>query len=106
MATRAKSARRRGPLKARSLVAIGLVAFVAVASLVVWRRSVGVSTAKAMRKAEVAKASLETQRTTLKRDIADAQARNRVLAEAQRRLGLHVASDAQSRVLADPTTTP
>jgi hypothetical protein len=105
-AARAKSTRRRGPLKGRSLVAIGLVAFIAVSSLVVWRRSVGVSTAKALRKAAQEKASLETERTTLRRDINDAQTRNKVIAEAQRRLGLHVAPDAQSRVLADPAKSP
>jgi hypothetical protein len=105
-ATRAKSTRRRTPFKGRSLVAFGLIAFVAVASLVVWRRSVGVSTAKAIQKAGLAKASLETERTTLKRDISDAQTRNRVIAEAQHRLGLHVAPDAQSRVLADPGKSP
>ncbi len=102
----AARARRRGPLKGRSLVAIGLLAFIAVTSLVVWRRSVGVSTARAMRDAQLEKRSLETERLTLRRDIDLAQTRPRIVAEAQRRLGLHVASDSQTRVLADPGKTP
>jgi hypothetical protein len=98
--------RRRKPLKGRSLVAIGLVAFVAVTSLVVWRRSVGVSTAKEMAKALAEKRSLEAERKTLERDLREAQTLGRVVVEAERRLGLHVASDSQTRVVADPGKSP
>ncbi len=100
------AARRRTPFKGRSLVAIGLLAFMVVTSLVVWRRSVGVSTAKAMRAAQLEKRSLETERMTLKRDIEEAQTRPRIVAEAQRRLGLHVAPDSQTRVLPDAGSPP
>ena len=97
---------RRGPLKGRSWVAIGLLAFVAVAGLVVWRRSVGVSSAKAMSRAEVQKRVLLSEKITLQRDISDAQMRTRVISEAERRLGLHVAPDAQSRVLPTQSKEP
>jgi len=106
MASRKSSSRKRSPLKGRSLIAIGLVAFLIVTSLVVWRRSVGVATARAMRKAELEKTALETERTTLQRQIRDAQTRGRVIAEAQRRLGLHVATDEQTRLIAGPGKTP
>ena len=78
---------RRSPFKGRSLVAIGLVAFIGMAAIVVYRRSVGVATAKQMRAAELEKRTLETERTTLQRNIRDAQTRARVIAEAERRLG-------------------
>lgn len=87
-------------------MAIGLVAFVAVTSLVVWRRSVGVSTAKAMASAESVRRALESEVKTLERDIRDAQARKRVVSDAERRLGFHVAPDSQTRLLADPGKTP
>ena len=98
--------RRRGPLKGRSLVAIGLFAFVAVTSLVVWRRSVGAGTEREIAAAQSEKRSLETERVTLERDLKSARSRQRVVAEAERRLGLHVASDSQTRVLAEPGKVP
>ncbi|MEQ1691003.1 MAG: hypothetical protein ABMA00_06950 [Gemmatimonas sp.] len=104
MATTRK--RRRTPFKGRSLVAFGLVAFVAITSLVIWRRSVGVTTAKAMAKALNEKRSLEAERKTLERDLREAQTLRRVVPEAERRLGLHVASDSQTRVLADRVKEP
>jgi type II secretory pathway component PulJ len=101
-----KSTKRRGPLKGRSLVAVGLIAFIAVAGLVVWRRSVGVSTARAMQQAEALKRSLESERTTLERDIRDAQSRRRVVSDAEKRLGFHVAPDSQTRMLRDAAKAP
>ena len=99
-------ARRRGPLKGRSLVAIGLLAFIAVTSLVIWRRSVGVATAKAMQQAAATKRALESERVTLERDMRSAQSRKQIIAEAERRLGFHVASDSQTRVIAESGKTP
>ena len=101
-ATRARRTRLRG----RSLVAIGLLAFVAITSLVIWRRSVGVATAKAMQEATMNKRALESVRVTLEQELRQAQSRPRVVAEAERRLGLHVASESQSRVIAESGKTP
>jgi len=91
----------RGPLKGRAWIAIGLGAFVVVASLVVWRRSVGVATARDMRRLSDRQRALISEKTTLDRDIRSAMSRSRVIAEAERRLGLHVATDAQTRMLSD-----
>jgi hypothetical protein len=91
----------RGPLKGRAWVAIGLCAFMVVASLVVWRRSVGVATARDMRRLSDRQRALLSEKTTLERDIRSAMSRGRVIGEAQRRLGLHVATDAQTRMLSD-----
>ena len=91
----------RGPLKGRAWIAIGLGVFMVVASLVVWRRSVGVATARDMRRLSDRQRALIAEKSTLDRDIRSAMARSRVIAEAERRLGLHVATDAQTRLLSD-----
>ncbi len=91
----------RGPMKGRAWVAIGLGVFVVIASLVVWRRSVGVATARDMRRLTDRQRALMSEKTTLDRDIRRAMARSRVIGEAERRLGLHVATDAQTRMLSD-----
>ena len=91
----------RGPLKGRAWVAIGLGVFLMVASLVVWRRGVGAATARDMRRLSDRQRALIAEKTTLDRDIRSAMARSRVIAEAERRLGLHVATDAQTRLLSD-----
>ena len=102
----AARAGRRMRLKGRSIVAVGLLAFVAVTSLVIWRRSVGVSTAKAMQRALAKKSALEADRITLQRDVRNAQMMQNVVAEAERRLGLHVASETQSRLVVESGKTP
>jgi hypothetical protein len=94
--------RTRTPLRGRSLVFLGLLTFVLMTSLVIWRRSVGVSNARAMQQAQYDKRTLTSEKLTLERDIRDAQKRDRVVMEATRRLGLHVAADSQTRVLAAP----
>ena len=99
-------AKKRSPLKGRTFVAIGLVAFMTIAGLVVWRRSVGVATAKALGRQDDQRRALLAQIATLQRDISDAQTRRHVVSEAERRLGLHVAPEGQSRVLADPARDP
>ena len=95
---------RRAPLKGRALIAVGLLAFLVMSSVVVWRRSVGVSTAGAIRIAKFEKRSLETERKTLQGNIELAKTRPRIVGEAQRRLGLHVPSDSQTRLIAEPGT--
>jgi len=102
----AARARRRTPLKGRGLIAVGLLVFLAVSGLVVWRRSVGVSTGNAMRVAQLEKRSLETERKTLQGNIELAKTRPRIVGEAQRRLGLHVPSDSQTRLVAEPGPRP
>ena len=91
----------RGPLKGRAWIAIGLGVFLVVASLVVWRRGVGAATARDMRRLSDRQRALVAEKTTLDRDIRSAMARSRVIVEAERRLGLHVATDAQTRMLSD-----
>jgi len=99
--TRAPRRSGRGPLKGRAWFAIGLSVFLVVASLVVWRRGVGAETARDLRRLSDRQRALMAEKTTLDRDIRSAMARSRVIAEAERRLGLHVATDAQTRMLSD-----
>jgi len=91
----------RGPLKGRAWIAIGLGVFVVVASIVVWRRGVGAATARDISRLTDRQRALSSEKTTLDRDIRSAMARSRVIGEAERRLGLHVATDAQTRMLSD-----
>ncbi len=96
--------RRRTPLRGRGLIAAGLLLFLVVSAVVVWRRSVGDSTARDMRAAELERRSLETERKTLQGNIELAKTRPHIVGEAQRRLGLHVPSDSQTRLVAEPGT--
>lgn len=102
----AARSRRRTPIKGRTLVALGLLTFMVVASLVVWRRSVGVASAKAMATSLTEKRSLDAERLNLERELREAQTRRRVVVEAERRLGMHVASDSQTRVVTAPGREP
>ena len=99
--TRAPRRAGHGPLKGRAWFAIGLGVFLVVASLVVWRRGMGAETARDLRRLSDRQRALMAEKTTLDRDIRSAMARSRVIAEAERRLGLHVATDAQTRMLSD-----
>jgi len=98
--------RRQQPYKGRTLVAIGLALFISVALIVVWRRSVGVAAAREMRLLERDKRSLVSERTTLERALREASLRSRIVAAAEKRLGLHVATEAQTRSIADSVRPP
>ena len=97
--------KRQREYKGRTLVAIGLVLFVSVALVVVWRRSLGVADAREMRTLEREKRALVSERTTLERALREASSRSRVVSAAEKRLGLHVATEAQTRSLADSVVT-
>ena len=81
--------KRRQPGK-RMLIALGLLSFLVVASIVVWRRSVGVANARGIARMETRKRELETEKITIERDIRDATSYRVVVGEATRLLGLHV----------------
>jgi len=102
MATR----KQRGRLKGRVLVAWGLLLVLGVSSIVIWRRTSGYATAQDIRKLDAEKNNLLSTRTTLRKDIQDANTRDRVIAAAARRLGLTVATEAQTRSLVDTVVVP
>ncbi|BAH38463.1 hypothetical protein GAU_1421 [Gemmatimonas aurantiaca T-27] len=97
----ARARRTKSTLKGRSIVAISLGLFVAVTAIVVWRRSVGVGTARDMQRMEAERRALRSERITLENELRRAMGRRQVVQEAERRLGMHVATEAQTRFLAE-----
>lgn len=95
----------RSAAGSRTRVALGLLLFVVVASLVVWRRALGASTERQIGALETERRSLASARALLENELRDATSRRRIVAEAERRLGMHVATDAQTRNLADTVVT-
>lgn len=100
--TRRSTARERGPLKGRALVAVGLVLFLLVTTSVVWRRSTGVRTAKQIDRLLEEKRSLLAQEKYLEGQLRRATSRRNVVQEAQRRLGMVRPTEAQTRFIAVP----
>lgn len=81
----------------RTLIAVGLTAFVIIAFIVVWRRSVGVENAKRLARMEVRKGELETERKTLEDAIREASSNARIEPVARRRLNMHTATETEVR---------
>ncbi|CAN5718099.1 hypothetical protein BH23GEM1_BH23GEM1_10340 [soil metagenome] len=102
-------AKSRVALRGRSIVALALVAFVLLTSLVIWRRSVGIAGARQLRELGQTRLQLEGDRARLARDIRAASSRERLVPIAEQRLGMRVPSDGQMTILergADGAATP
>ena len=100
MMARAKSRTSRLPLSGRAMVALSLVGLLGIAALVVWRRTIAVAENRVVRGLEARKRELISLRTTLERDINDATSRSHIVPAAERRLGMHVATELEVRNLA------
>lgn len=94
MARRAKS---RWTVRRIAATVLGLSVLVAVA--VIWRRSVGDATAREMQRLETERLSLKSERMALENDLRLFTSRQRIVEEAERRLGMHVASEKETRFL-------
>jgi len=81
------------------MVALVLVALVLLASLVIWRRSVGIAGAQEMRELGQTRLQLEGDRARLARDIRAASSREKLVPIAEQRLGMRVPSDGQMIIL-------
>lgn len=81
------------------MVALVLVALVLLASLVIWRRSVGIAGARELRELGQARLQLEGDRARLARDIRAASSREKLVPIAEQRLGMRVPSDGQMIIL-------
>ena len=92
-------AKGRVALRGRSMVALVLVAFVLLASLVIWRRSAGIAGARELRELGQTKLQLEGDRARLARDIRAASSRERLMPVAEQRLGMRVPWDGQMIIL-------
>lgn len=86
-------------LRGRSLVALALVALVLLASLVIWRRSVGIAGARELRELGQTRLQLEGDRARLARDIRAASSRDKLVPTAEQRLGMRVPSEGQVIIL-------
>ena len=101
MASRAAGPRLRG----RSLVALLLIAFVIVATAVIWRRGYGVARAEEMRTLTRQRNQLRAERTSLERQIGQLTGRTELGGIAEQRLDMHVPADSQVVVLPSPGST-
>lgn len=90
MATKRRVSRRRS--SARGIFALALIGFVAVASIVILRRVVGVKQQTDIRKLEQQREALEAQRIRLESEIRDASSRQRLQPIAEQRLNMHIAT--------------
>jgi len=81
------------------MVALVLVALVLLASLVIWRRSMGIAGAQEMRELGQTRLQLEGDRARLARDIRAASSREKLVPIAEQRLGMRVPSDGQMIIL-------
>jgi type II secretory pathway component PulJ len=89
----------RTPMSGRAKVALTLVSLLSIAAIVVWRRSTAVAENRVVRTLETRKRELISLRTTLERDMNEAMSRARIVPAAERRLGMHVATELEVRYL-------
>ncbi len=83
-------------------MALLLVVFVTVSTLVIWRRSFGIAQASELRRLEQQRGQLQAELTRLERDIRDASTRARLVPLAERKLGMHVPVDREIVYLERP----
>ena len=79
----------RGP----SMIFLGLIGFVLVATGVIWRRSTGLAQARELGELQQRRAALEAQQAALEGAIRDASSRARLGRTAEERLGMRVPPD-------------
>lgn len=85
-------ARRRVAGRGRGAVAVALLTFLLVTSVVIWRRTAGIEQSRAVRELERERTELQAARARLERDIRDASSRARLVPVAERRLGMRPAT--------------
>ena len=92
---------RKGQLRGRTAIALGLATFLIVTTSVVWRRARGSATANRLHDLGAQVDELRAQRTRLDGEVRRASSRN-VLAPRVERLGLRTPSDSQVIDLQNP----
>lgn len=100
VATRGMMA-RRGALRGRTAIAIGLAAFLVVTSSVVWRRARGNTAAARLHELGARVDELQAQRARLEGEVRRVSSRVELVPRVQR-LGMHFPSDSQVIHLPDP----
>ena len=77
-----------------------------MAAVVIWRRSEGNGLAKEVLEMNRELISIDAERRIIERNLREAVGRQRVVSEAERRLGMHVATEGQTRTLTDSSSVP
>lgn len=95
----ARARKSRNRLNGRALIALSLMGLLGIATTVVWRRSRAVAEAKIVRDLTNERRTLISLRTSLERDLRDASSRARIVPAAEKRLGMHVATELEVRNL-------
>jgi hypothetical protein len=90
--------KRRG----RRLTALALLAFLALASAVVWRKSYGFSEGQRLRELTERRTELDARRTRIEGDIRSTLTLQRLGAIVEKNLGLRVPADSQIILLTRP----
>ena len=93
-------------MRGRTKFALGLVMLMSVAAVVIWRRSEGNGLAKEVLEMNRELISIDAERRIIERNLREAMGRQRVVSEAERRLGMHVATEGQTRTLTDSSSVP
>ncbi len=92
-------AKRRVKPRGRTVALCILSCFVLVAMGVIYRRSEGMSGARELDSLQERRLQLEGQRAALQGDIRAASSRVRLAPIAERKLGMHIATDSQYIIL-------
>ena len=92
-------AKARKPFRGRTIVAVSLIGLVGIAAIVIWRRTRAVEEAKFIRDLTAEKRSLNSQKITLISDLATLTNREHIVPAAEKRLGMHVATELEVRNL-------
>ncbi|HXT18276.1 MAG TPA: hypothetical protein VN706_21775 [Gemmatimonadaceae bacterium] len=95
----------------RGMLALVLIGFVAVSTVVILRRVIGVKQQTEIRKLEQKRDALEADRIRLDGEIRDASSRQVLEPIAEQRLNMHIATPQEQVILAPPpqrrsTSTP
>ncbi len=90
-------------MKGRSIVFLGLLGFVLVATGVIWRRSTGLAQARELRELRQRRDALDAQQAALEGAIRDASSRARLARNAEERLGMRVPPESLVIRLPRPT---
>lgn len=97
---------RRVAPAGRSLVALGLGAFLLLATGVIARRSYGVAQARRFAALETRERQLVERGAQLRRDILEGSSRVRLMPVAEQRLGMRIPPDSQVIYLPIPEGRP
>lgn len=96
-------------MRGRTLIFLALLGFFVVATGVIWRRSVGIAQARALRELEDRRSELEAQEAALEGAIRDASSRARLAPIAEQQLGMRIPPESLVIIIPRPdraTPTP